>query len=107
MSNTTNEKVYVNSMWFEEKNFDSGGSILKVNVKADELIKFLKDNKNSDGYVKLVIAKKKNIEPGKSTHYCTLDTWVSPNKTGPTSTKTVSKPTKKPVVQAEQEEELI
>lgn len=111
MSTQTNEKVYVNSLWFEEKIFDDGGSILKVNAKADELVKFLKENKNADGYVKLVISKKKNIEPGKSTHYAYLDTWQPTNRTGPTvgptSAKVVSKPTKKVPAPVEQEEELI
>lgn len=97
----TNQKQYVNSLWFEEKNFDSGGSILKVNVKVDELVKFLKDNKNKDGYTKLVIAKKKTVEPGKSTHYAYLDTWVP---SGQTQSK-VSKPTKTKV--EEPQEELI
>lgn len=100
------QKVYANSMWFEEKTFSDGGSILKVNIKADELVKFLKENKNEDGYVKLVISKKKTIEEGKSTHYAYLDTWQPTNKSQAVTTKAVTK-TKKVVEKVEQEEELI
>lgn len=104
MSTPNNEKVYVNAIWLEEKVFNDGGSILKANIKVDELIKFLKDNKDSEGRVKLVISRKKNVEAGKSTHYATLDTW-KPSQTGASSaskpkTKTSVKetPTEQPLI---------
>ncbi len=99
--NTPNEKVYVNAIYFTEKVFNDGGSILKADVKVDELVKFLKENRTEDGRVRLVISKKKTIEEGKSTHYATLDTWV-PNGQKP-QVKPVSKPTKKSVEQPEEE----
>lgn len=103
------QKQYVNSMWFEEKSFTDGGSILKVNIKADELIKFLNDNKDESGSVKIVISKKRTLEEGKSTHYATLDTWKPTRTQGsvqaPVAKKTVA--TKATKQQPENSEELI
>ena len=44
-----NTKIYVNSIWVEEKVFPDGGAIIKLGIKADELIDFLQKNKNSKG----------------------------------------------------------
>lgn len=107
MSNT-NEKVYVNSIWFEEKVFDDGGSILKASITVDELIAFLKANKNKEGKVNLVISKKKNIEPKKSTHYAYLDTWQPAQRTNAAGAKAPSaKPISKTVKPTQQEEESL
>lgn len=112
MTTNKTEKVYVNSLWFEEKSFGDGGSILKVNIKdTDELIKFIKENRKSDKSLKLVISKKQNIEEGKSTHYAYVDTW-EPSNNRPASSRSASPSTskpsaKKPVVAEEPEEQLI
>lgn len=84
------QKVYVNPMWFEEKTFNDGGSILKVNIQAEDLIKFLKANKNKDGYVKIVISKRKQVGDKGQTHYAYLDTWQPTTnfKNTPTKEKT-------------------
>lgn len=107
MSTNTNksDKVYVNAMWFEEKTFDDGGSIIKVNITADDMIKFLKENKNKDGYVKIVVSKRKQVGEKGQTHYAYLDTWQPTIKSTPTVRTPASKPTK--TVPVEQEEQLI
>ncbi len=96
-----NEKVYVNSMWFEKRTFTSSrdnstSTILKLSIKADELIKFLNENKDENGRVKLDIWEKdksKITEKG-STHYATLDNWVPKTQTGQAAkpTAAVAKP---------------
>lgn len=102
---TTNEKVYVNSIWFEELTFNNGNTILKASIVVDDLIKFLKENKNKDGRVNLVISKKQKVEKGKSTHYSYLDTW-EPSNSKP-SYKTNQRPISKTVkaVDVDEEEE--
>lgn len=72
-----NQKVYVNSIWVEEKTFPDGGSFLKLSIKVDELIEFLQKNKNEKGKVNLTINKKKNPpqDDKSSSHYTVLDTW--------------------------------
>lgn len=108
MSTQTNEKVYVNSAIFDEKVFDDGGSIIKVNIKdTDELIKFIKENRNDDKSLRLVISKKKNPKEGAPSHYSYVDSFIPRSQqTGPISNKAVVKP-KKVVQSVEQEEELI
>lgn len=103
------QKTYVNAAFFDEKVFDDGGSIIKVTIKdTDEFIKFLKEHRNEDKSIRLVISKKKNVEQGKSSHYSYIDTFV------PRSQQTPQAVPAKPVVKAkkvekvvEQEEELI
>lgn len=106
---TNTDKVYVNSIFFEEKVFTDGGSILKANITVDELIKFLKDNKSADGKVKLVISKKKTIVPNKSTHYAYLDTWApSGGASFPSKKSATPAKSSKPISQvSEPEEQLI
>lgn len=109
---STQQKTYLNAAYFEEKEFDNGNSIIKVSIKdINELIQFLQDNKNSDNSIRLVISKKKNIEPNKSTHYAYVDTWQPTNKTTVSNnkTKTTTKPTarKQSTVAAEEDDSLI
>lgn len=89
----TKEKVYVNSVWVEEKTF-TNGSFLKLNIKVDEFIDFLTKNKNESGRVKLTIHKKQNPpkDDKSSAFYTVLDTWA-PSQTGkPNVAKTITKP---------------
>ena len=89
-------KIYVNAMWFEQKTFDDGGSILKVNTKVDEMIKFLKDHKDENGYVKIVISKRKEVGEKGQTHFATLDTWRPDGSKQSTPKTAVAKPVKNP-----------
>jgi hypothetical protein len=95
------DKVYVNAIRVDEKIFPDGGSLLKLTIKADELIEFLQKNKNAAGKVNLTISKKKNPPAeNQSSHYTVLDTWqprgesAAPAKpaTRPAAAKTFTKP---------------
>lgn len=105
MSTQTQEKIFVNSAFFNEKVFDNGDSIIKVDIKdTDEFVKFVKENKNKDNTLRLIISKKKTQQEGKSSHYSYVDTWV-PNGQKSQS-KSVGK-SSKPAQQQQEEEELI
>lgn len=116
MSTQANDKVYINTLWFGEKVFDDGGSIIKVTVlSADELIKFVQDHKTEDGKLRFNILKKRTFQEGKSTHYAVLDNWQPTNKTTTAKpmtklpTKSITKPAPKaaPVTPAEADDHLI
>ena len=116
MSTQASDKVYINTLWFDEKVFDDGGSIIKVTVlSVDELIKFVQDNKTEDGKLRFNISKKRTFQEGKSTHYAVLDNWQPTNKTTTTKpaaklpTKSVVKPVSKaaPVTPTEADDHLI
>lgn len=101
--NTNTQKTFVNSMWFEEKTFNDGGSILKVDINAKDMVDFLKQHKNDKGYVKIVISKRKTPGEKGQTHYAYLDTW-QPS----TSVKTQGvKTPQKAAVKTEQEAESL
>lgn len=100
------QKVYCNAAFFDEKAFDNGNSIIKVNSKnAKDLAKFVLDNANKDGSIRLVISRRKEVEEGKSSHYCYVDQWAPSNQAKPTVQP--SKASKKSPPQSEDGEELI
>jgi len=90
-NNNSTQKTYVNSIWVDEKVFTDGGSIIKLNIVAEDLIKFLKENKDESGRVRLSISRKKGEVPeGKSKFYTILDTWKPSQK--PNQAKVQGKP---------------
>ena len=88
MSDTNNQKVYVNGLWINEKVFSDGGSILKLAILPDKFIESIKSlKKDENGYVRIVIAKSKNPQ-NNSTHYCYWDNYQPANKPSQPSDKT-------------------
>tara|TARA_R100000541_G_scaffold58407_1_gene69612 strand:+ start:2146 stop:2421 length:276 start_codon:yes stop_codon:yes gene_type:complete len=83
------EKKYVNGMIIKEKVFDNGGTQLKLNIKTDDFINQLKDL-TENGWVNLIVAKRKEASDTGITHYAYLDTW-KPTKTGGGATKPLEK----------------
>lgn len=71
-------KTYVNGVSVKEKTFDNG-SLLRMGISVDKVIEFLKANKNSGGYVNLIISPRKEVGQYGDTHSVYLDTW-EPNK---------------------------
>lgn len=52
---------------------------LKISIKVDEFIEFLKAHKNDKGYVNIDQNKVREPQEGKSPFYFTLDTWQPNN----------------------------
>ena len=73
------EKQYVNGMIIKQKTFDNGGTQLKVSVKVEELIKQLKEL-DDDGWVNLIITKRKQPSDAGVTHYSYVDPWKPTKK---------------------------
>ena len=69
------KKVYLRCS-AREKQFDNGGSVINVGIKVEDLADFARRHKNDRGYLKLVIAPRR--EPGQygDTHYIYLDTFT-------------------------------
>ena len=83
------EKQYVNGMIIKEKTFDNGGSQLKVSVKVEELTKQLK-KLDDDGWVNLIVTRRKEPSDAGVTHYAYVDPWKPTIKsTGDTRNKKV------------------
>ncbi len=79
MSNKTqnnNGKVYA-PIFGKVKAFSNGGEIWNISAKADELVKFINDNKNAGGYININLSKQRNDETKLS---ASLDTFEPKKK---------------------------
>lgn len=80
MSNRQNNKGKVYAPIFGKvKVFSNGGEIWNISAKADELVKFINDNKNSGGYININLSKQRNDETKLS---ASLDTFEPKKKEG-------------------------
>ena len=76
---TGKDKQYVNGMIIKEKVFDNGGTQLKVSIKVDDLTKQLNEIKD-DGWVNLIVTRRKEPSDAGVTHYSYVDTWKPKKK---------------------------
>tara|TARA_R100000152_G_C6741385_1_gene165158 strand:+ start:639 stop:926 length:288 start_codon:yes stop_codon:yes gene_type:complete len=82
------EKKYVNGMIIKEKTFDNGGTQLKLSLKVEELINQIKEL-NDNGWVNLIITRRKEPSDAGVTHYAYVDTW-KPTKQNNSTKKAVT-----------------
>ena len=82
------EKKYVNGMIIKEKTFDNGGTQLKVSLKVEELTNQIKEL-NDNGWVNLIITRRKEPSDAGVTHYAYVDTW-KPTKQNTSNKKAVT-----------------
>lgn len=67
------DKIYVPRSSAKEKKFDNGGSIIKLGFKADELVAFINQHKNSRGYINFSVGQRKTPSQYGDTHSVALD----------------------------------
>ena len=75
------EKQYVNGMIIKEKTFDNGGTQLKLSIKLEDFLKQIKELDN-DGWVNLIISRRKEPSETGVTHYSYVDTWKPKKASG-------------------------
>jgi len=80
------EKQYVNGMIIKEKTFDNGGSQLKVSLRVEELTRQLKEL-DDNGWVNLVVARRKEPSDAGVTHYAYVDPWKPTKQNSAPKTK--------------------
>jgi len=78
MSTQQNEKVYVNGMFVKTQK-TTFGDIIKISIKVEDVVNFLKDNSNN-GWCDIDLLQKKQVDEKGRTHTAVLNTW-KPNKT--------------------------
>ena len=71
------KKTYIKSFCIKKK-FDNGGEIVKISILRDD---FLKHQANDKGWVKLVLAERKQVGEKGDTHYLYIDDFVPKAKT--------------------------
>jgi hypothetical protein len=70
------DKTYVNKCKLVEKVFDNGGALINAAFNVDELVEHADDN----GWVNLVIAKRREPSDKGATHYAYFSDYKPENK---------------------------
>lgn len=75
------EKIYLNGAFLREKEFESGGSIIKCDIlKVAEFTDQLISHANKDGKIVLDIKKRQEKSDTGITHYIEVSRYVAPIK---------------------------
>ena len=71
------DKIYINGIFIREKEFENGGSIMKVDIpNVSQFVDQLIQHANKDGKISLDIKTRMNKSENGLTHYCQLNTFV-------------------------------
>ena len=74
-------KTYVPKSGAKKIEFQTGGSLMKLNFHAETLIDFIKANANERGYINLCVTARRQPSERGDTHCIWLDTWKpDPNR---------------------------
>ena len=89
------EKQYVNGLIIKEKVFENGGNQLKLSIKTEDFVTQLKEL-DDNGWVNLIVTRRKEPSDTGITHYSYVDTWKP--------TKGAGQPSKKKAVVQEEDD---
>jgi len=78
------QRIFANGL-FVKTQPTTYGDIIKLSVKVEDFIEFLKSNQTENGWVSIDLLKKKVIDDKNRTHTPVLNNWV-PNSGNSTST---------------------
>ena len=85
------EKIFVKGMFSNKKDMGTW-SVTEVSFKVEDFVKFLQENANSGGYVKVKIKDLRDATGKKNNQYCELDTW-QPTPQGEQAKSPLAQPT--------------
>ena len=68
------DRVYINQCSLREKTFDNGGSLINAAFKVSELQEHVDEN----GWVNIVIAKRREVSEKGATHYAYINDYEPP-----------------------------
>lgn len=74
------DKTFINGLFIREKQFDNGGTIIKIDINVDALHDQLKTLKNEKGYVSIELKKRREKAENGISHYAELNTFVPKEK---------------------------
>ena len=75
------EKTFINGLFIREKQFDNGGSIIKLDVNVESLTKQLNELKNEKGFVSIDIKQRQTKSENGLTHYAEQNKFISKTQT--------------------------
>ena len=76
------DKTFINGLFIREKEFDNGGSIIKVDINVNALCDQLQTLKNEKGFVSIELKKRREKAENGISHYAELNTFVPKQKQG-------------------------
>ena len=68
--------VYANGVFVKEIQTKSGDSFLNIDFKSEEFLKFMRENTNEKGYLKISVKRSRTPNKYGNTHYAVLNTFV-------------------------------
>lgn len=69
------EKLYVPKSSGKEHVFNDGGEIIKLSFETKTLVEFAQNHSNENGWLTLVVSRRRETGPKGQTHCVYLDTW--------------------------------
>ena len=84
------DRVYLKCI-AKHRTFSSGGSVINLGFKAEEMIAFCREHANQGGYINLIIAERREVGKYGDTHSVCLDTWQPTRTEAPADTQKPSK----------------
>jgi len=81
------DKTFINGLFIREKEFDNGGSILKVDINVDTLFDQLQSLKNEKGFVSIDVKKRREKGSNGLSHFAELNTFVPKESHGSKSSE--------------------
>tara|TARA_R100000734_G_scaffold19138_1_gene18430 strand:+ start:1054 stop:1350 length:297 start_codon:yes stop_codon:yes gene_type:complete len=76
------DKTFINGLFIREKEFDNGGSIIKVDINVNTLFEQLQALKNDKGFVSIELKKRREKSENGLSHYAELNTFVPKEQHG-------------------------
>tara|TARA_R100000963_G_scaffold32820_1_gene24768 strand:- start:113 stop:394 length:282 start_codon:yes stop_codon:yes gene_type:complete len=70
------EKTFINGLFIRQKDFDNGGSIIKMDVDVNKLTEQLKTLVNEKGFVSIDIKQRMTKSDNGLTHYAEQNKFI-------------------------------
>ena len=75
------EKTFMDGLFIREKEFDNGGSIIKVDIDVNRFTKQIEELKNEKGFVSVDIKRRLNKSENGLTHYAEQNKFIPKTQT--------------------------
>lgn len=75
------DKTFMDGLFIREKEFDNGGSIIKIDIDVSRFTKQLQELKNEKGFVSVDVKKRKTKAENGLTHYAEQNKFIPKTQT--------------------------
>jgi len=75
------EKTFINGLFIREREFNNGGSIIKIDIDVNALTTQLEQLRNAKGFVSIDLKKRREKSENGLSHYAELNTFIPKTQT--------------------------